>query len=89
MDTGIRPAFPAGVVAAVVVVGALAAQLVAERRTRPAWGGEPGRGSLACAAGNPGSRTTREGIEMTGQDREAAARMGASGNLQIATFALG
>ena len=89
MDTGIRPAFPAGVVAAVVVVGALAAQLVAERRARPDWGAGPGRGSLACAVGNPGSSTTREGIEMTGRDREAAAGLAASGNLQVATFALG
>jgi len=89
MDEGIRPAFPASVVAVIVIAAVVGLQLAAGGRASPGWDdGRTGAG-LACAAGGAGSPQRGEGGDMTARNRSVTEGLGASGNLQVATFALG
>jgi hypothetical protein len=89
VQQGIRPAFPAELVTATVVLAAAAAQLALGGLSGSGSNVAPAAAGPSCALGAPGSPPQRLEAAMAVGEGEARGNRPASGKLQVATFALG
>lgn len=88
-DRGIRPAFPVWPVTLILVVALVGVQLAAGARSRVGWGDERVATGASCALEGAGPVGAGRGGTMANGRPAIAGQRGTSGNLQVATFALG